>query len=260
MSRLTVNWRQCVRGFGIGCAGLFFLLQSVRFFSYERVLLLLAAAALLGLHRIGHKLLTIAAAVLAVASAAIAFTPLMDWSFHFLDKTVQPHKADAIVILGAGMYCGTGDLDSASLARITKGLALWKSGFSRVITVSDADRSITGPNCKPQGAVTTAFIRSLYGDIGPTTIVLPNMRTTRTEAAEVARLAKQRGWQSVMVVTSPTHSRRSLDTFRRAGVNAFVVAATEPQFDRTFSHPADRINSFGHVLREFAGMIKYKLT
>ena len=35
------------------------------------------------------------------------------------------------------------------------------------------------------------------------------VRSTRDEALLVGQLAKERGWKSVLLVTSPTHSRRA---------------------------------------------------
>lgn len=247
-------------GAGVGCTATFLLLNTIRFIPYLSLALWVIICGALAFFKRGRTVLKMILTGVSITSALIAFSPIMDWSVDALDVSVAPQKADVIVILGAGLHCGTGDLDSASLARLTRGLALWKARYAPEITVSDADPSMVGGNCPSQGKVTTDFIDSLYGNDGPTTIVLPRMRTTRTEAAAVAVLARTNSWKRVLVVTSHTHSRRALDTFERAGVNAFVVGATEPEFDRHFSHPIDRVRALSPVVREVAGMIKYRLT
>lgn len=143
--------------------------------------------------------------------------------------------------------------------RTTKGVALWKAGFAPVITVSDGDRSILG-TCPSQAQVTIDLIESMLGQNTPPIVVLRHMRTTRTEANAVASMQNARNWKTVMVVTSPTHTRRALDTFRKAGVNAFVVAADEPNFDRAFDHPVDRLRALAPVFRELAAAVKYRLS
>jgi uncharacterized SAM-binding protein YcdF (DUF218 family) len=217
---LPTQAQRLVTGSGAACAALFFLLDTVRFIPILLLALFVIVSGLLALFRHGRAVVKAGLAVVALFSALIVFTPLMDWSVHALDVTVPPEKADVIVILGAGMYCKSGQLDGTSLARLTRGLALWKAGYAPEITVTDADPSIAGPHCPPQGKVTTDFIAALYGDAGPRTTVLPRMRTTRTEAHQVARIQASHGWKRVMVVTSPTHSRRARTIFRDAGVDA----------------------------------------
>ena len=258
--RVRPQLRLAVIGAGIGAVPLTLILEAVQFVSALKLLGWLTLTTALMFHRRGRQLLKAVLVVTAVASAVLAFSPVMRWSVDALDATVAPRQADVIVILGAGMYCGTAELNSASLARLTRGLAMWKAGFADEITISGADPKMVGRRCPSQGKVTVEFIRSLYGDSGPKTYVLPKMRTTRTEAREVARVQAARGWQTVMVVTSETHSRRARKIFRDAGVDAFVVGASEPQFDRRLRTPGDRIRAIGPVVRELAGTVKYRIT
>ena len=248
--------RPFVVGAGAGCLVLFLALEAVGFLSYGKLLAGVVLIGLVATTRHGQRLMKLGLAAAALLSALIVFTPLMDWSVHTLDVSVAPRQADVIVVLGAGIQCGSGNLDATSVARTTKGLALWKDGLAPRITVSDGDRSILG-TCPSQGQVTVDFITSLLGDDGPQVVVLPRMRTTRTEADAIADLQETEGWKTVMVVTSPTHTRRAIATFRKAGVeNAFVVAADETNFDTAFGHPMDRVRALGPVFRELAGMIK----
>ena len=245
-------------GVGVGCLSLFLLIEAVPFVSYPKLAAALAMAGVLSVFPRGRQLLKFGVAATALLSALILFTPVVDWSVDALDVAVAPRKADVLVVLGAGIHCGAGNLDATSIARTTKGLALWRSGFAPEITVSDGDRSILG-RCPSQAQVTQEFIDSLLGSTGPPVVVLRNMRTTSTEANAIAKLQVARKWKTVMIVTSPTHSRRALRTFRRAGVNAFVVAADEPNFDTGFGHPVDRLRAVAPAFRELAGMIKNRI-
>jgi uncharacterized SAM-binding protein YcdF (DUF218 family) len=85
------------------------------------------------------------------------------------------------------------------------------------------------------------------------------MKTTRTEAEAVAREAKARGWKKILIVTSPTHSRRAKATFKQLKLDVLVVAATEPRFDSSLRTPFDRLMAIRVVIREIAGLAKYTL-
>jgi uncharacterized SAM-binding protein YcdF (DUF218 family) len=63
----------------------------------------------------------------------------------------------------------------------------------------------------------------------------------------------------VLIVTSPSHSRRAKATFQQLKLNATVVAATEPRFDTALRLPYDRLGALAPLAREVAGTIKYSL-
>lgn len=61
------------------------------------------------------------------------------------------------------------------------------------------------------------------------------VQSTYEEALRVRQLAEERGWRSVLVVTSPYHSRRSRhilrDVFRGSGIEVSVVAVQDSWYD-----------------------------
>ena len=65
------------------------------------------------------------------------------------------------------------------------------------------------------------------------------------------------GWKRVLVVTSPTHTRRTRATFRDAGLTAIPVSSSEPRYDTGLRLPADRLRSLEAIVRELAGLLKY---
>lgn len=245
-------------GAAAGCLSLFFVINAMPSASFARLGVLLSASAIVAQHRFGRTVVKAGLATVAVLSAVVIFSPVVDWSVDWLDVSRRPGAADVIVVLGAGLHCGSGDLDSTSVARITKGVALLEQGIAPEMTISGNDRAKFS-ECPSQGAVTLSLIESLGGDTDKIT-TLRGMVNTRSEAQAIARLRKGRGWDRVLVVTSPTHTRRARDTFRDEGIEAVVVAADEPNFDLRFYRPADRMNAVAPVVREFAGLIKYRLT
>jgi uncharacterized SAM-binding protein YcdF (DUF218 family) len=186
-------------------------------------------------------------------------TPILEPIERALDVSEQPRSVDAIVILGGTFHCDSQELGGSSLGRLVRGLELWRQGFARTITISDSDPVMFGSRCANFAEMSRRIIKRLYPDGGPEIIELERMQTTRTEAEAVARIARERNWREVIVVTSPTHTRRTRATFHEAGVKALMVSAYEPRFDSALRDPADRWLSLSAILREVAGLVKYGL-
>lgn len=186
-------------------------------------------------------------------------TPILEPIERALKVSEQPRSVDAIVILGGTFHCDSQELGGASLGRLVRGLELWRQGFARTITISDSDPVMFGTRCANFAEMSQRIIKRLYPDGGPEIIELERMQTTRTEAEAVARIARKRNWHEVIVVTSPTHTRRTRATFHEAGVRALMVSAYEPRFDSALRDPADRWLSLSAILREVAGLVKYGL-
>jgi uncharacterized SAM-binding protein YcdF (DUF218 family) len=252
--------RRIVVGFLTGATALSLLIEATRVVTFWGALGLCLLAGGISIIRRGAAVIRSCVLALGLTTSVIVFTPIIDRTVEWLDiGQAAPQHADAVVVLGAGMHCGSGQLDSTSTARLHSGLALWRAGIAPVLVISDSDPDLRPAGCKSQADAQTQFITALYPTEGPELVELARMRTTATEAREVARIAPLRGWENVVVVTSPTHTRRARDTFRRAGLDPIMVSAAEGQYDPSFSRPVSRIRATGLVLREVAGLTKSKL-
>jgi uncharacterized SAM-binding protein YcdF (DUF218 family) len=204
-----------------------------------------------------RRILNIVMLCVGTVLALCLFTPVLQPIQNFFDVTQLPSKADVIVILGGGMHCGSTDLEASSLARTTKGLELWKAGYAPTITISDT----TGlwENCVSLEQITRNEIARLETRDQPDIVVLPGVKNTRMEAEAVAKEAKKRGWKSILVVTAPSHSRRTRATFTQLKLQAFVVSSGEPRYDTDLHLPHDRLQALPALAREIAGFVKYTL-
>ena len=195
------------------------------------------------------------ASVFAVVIVTCTLTPILGPIASWLDVGEQPRRSDVIVILGSNLHCETGDLSSAALSRLERGLELWRQGYAETITLTDGEPDATCPSFE---AAQRRTIGRLYPDGGPKIVVLEKMQTTRTEAEAVVREAKSRGWKSILVVTSATHTRRARATFRDVGLKAIAVSSQEPKFVSGMRYPSDRFLSMMQIAREIAGLFKYR--
>lgn len=147
---------------------------------------------------------TQAVLALLVAAWLVATAVLFVWP-----REDEPRSADAVVVLS-----GVRD------ARLAKGLELMQAGVARTLVISDGEaRGWAEANrlCAGGAAFRVVCFR-------------PRPYSTHGEAAEVARLARARGWRSLVVVTSRYHVTRSRLLFRRCldGPVGGVSAKTSP--------------------------------
>jgi uncharacterized SAM-binding protein YcdF (DUF218 family) len=195
------------------------------------------------------------ASVFAVMLVTCLLTPILQPVASWLDVGEQPRRSDVIVILGSSLHCDSGDLSAAGFARLERGLELWRQGYGETITLTDGQ---VEAGCPSFEAAQRRMIGRLYPDGGPKIVVLEKMLTTRTEAEAVAREAKARGWKSILVVTSASHTRRARATFRDVGLKAIAVSSQEPKFDSGMRYPSDRFLSMMQIAREIVGLFKYR--
>jgi uncharacterized SAM-binding protein YcdF (DUF218 family) len=145
-------------------------------------------------------------AVLALLLAAwlVATAVLFVWP-----EEDEPRRADAIVVLSG-----------VRKARLEKGLELVRKGVAPTLVISDGRASgWTQANrlCDGRADFRVVCFR-------------PSPYSTHGEAADLAGLARERGWRSLVVVTSRYHVTRSRLLFRRCldGPVSGVSARTSP--------------------------------
>ncbi|NJK46617.1 MAG: hypothetical protein HC933_22330, partial [Pleurocapsa sp. SU_196_0] len=134
------------------------------------VLVIVAFSVALSLAPVTRRVLAGASSLLAFALLICLVTPILRPLTSSLDVTQSPARADVIVALGAGMRCGAGDLESASLARVVKALELWRTGFASSVTLSDTDGLWT--DCPSVESAARSLVNRLAPGNAPTLEVL----------------------------------------------------------------------------------------
>ncbi|MFC3859636.1 YdcF family protein [Deinococcus antarcticus] len=243
-------------GIGAALAVLAAFIGEVRA-SAGLLLLLTAGCGLLGVYRPTRRSLQVGAALLVAGLLVCLVTPVLRGPLAALTLRDTPVKADAVVVLGGGVQCGTRALESSSLTRLVTGLKLWRAGYAPVVTVSEQSGLVGEANCPKMSVLEREYIRTLYPVDGPEVLTLRNVTTTRDEAQRVSEYAKKRGWQRVMLVTSPSHSRRAAGLFASYGLNVVSVPAPEIRFDETLPRPADRLYALRVLLYEWLSRVKF---
>ncbi len=152
-------------------------------------------------------------------------------------------KADALIVLGD---------DNFYADRATRGVQLFREGKAPVIVAS-------GRRLRPNAGMAELIEHDLIERGVPRDKVVRFTHdgdSTLEEAEALTRLAKERKWRSVIVVTSNYHTRRSRYIFRRVfpqGMEVRVASARDGDFDP--EHWWEKRKSIKELTREFTGMV-----
>jgi uncharacterized SAM-binding protein YcdF (DUF218 family) len=180
-----------------------------------------------------------------------AFTPLTAQFAAGLVRRDPVRQADAVLVLSSRLQAD-GDPTSPALSRLLHGLELLGEGWAPRLIVTELP-----PPAPSYAAVARIMMHNLGLErevlaVGPVT-------RTRDEAVLVAALYREKGWNRLLLVTSPTHSARASATFEHEGMVVVSSPGVETQFDlETLDRPVERLLAFRTVLHERLGFWLYE--
>lgn len=171
-------------------------------------------------------------------------------------------RADAIVVLGGAtrgdMHLGSfGDLNQQA-DRIVHALRLYRAGKAPLILLSGG----ADPASRPEAELMYEHL-ALMG-VEPRALLREReSRDTRENALYSAILLRGRGVQSILLVTSGFHMRRSVPLFEAQG---FEVIPAPTDFQRLVGVPtvprwlptADDLTRSTYAIREWVGYLVYR--
>jgi uncharacterized SAM-binding protein YcdF (DUF218 family) len=151
-------------------------------------------------------------------------------------------KADALIVLSD---------DNFYADRATRAAELLREGKAPLVVAS-------GRRLRPNAGIAELMEHDLVERGVPKDKIVRlahDADSTREEAEALARLAKERKWRSVIVVTSNYHTRRARYIFRRVfpqDIEVRIASARDGDFDP--EHWWEKRKSMKELTREFAGM------
>lgn len=162
----------------------------------------------------------------------LASTPLVSreliWSLEEQASRLTPQplpRADAVLVLGGGLRPALAPRRGVELGeagdRLLTGIALLRQEKAPLLVVSGGRIAFTAGDSAPPETDSAARLAMELGV--PAGRLLRNTlgtgpdgaRNTGEEARAIAALARQRGWRSLLLVTSATHLPRALASFRQ---------------------------------------------
>jgi uncharacterized SAM-binding protein YcdF (DUF218 family) len=138
----------------------------------------------------------------------------------------QRQSADAILVLGAGV-ARTGSPSFALVARVKHAVMLYREGYAPLIALTGGAR-----DDRPTEADVAYRIARRMGVPAEAIIIETTSQTTTQNVINIAPLLRERGVQSVIVVTSPFHAMRSRYIVQSEGFDASVSPTPQDPAER----------------------------
>jgi uncharacterized SAM-binding protein YcdF (DUF218 family) len=161
--------------------------------------------------------------VISLVFGFVALTPVSSVLAAQLIRTDPLAPCDALVVLSSSVTLD-GRLAERALDRHLSGLEYFRQGWAPVLIRT------TLPAGAPSADGDARELARLLGRDVPMLFAGPAL-TTREEAVAVRRLCEGKGWSRILLVTSPTHSRRAAATFEKTG----LIVVSQPCVDRKFA-------------------------
>jgi uncharacterized SAM-binding protein YcdF (DUF218 family) len=189
--------------------------------------------------------------VISLVFGFVALTPVSSVLAAQLIRTDPLAPCDALVVLSSSVPLD-GRLAERALDRHLSGLEYFRQGWAPVLI-----RTTLPAGAPSADGDARELARLLERDV-PMLFAGPAL-TTREEAVAVRRLCEEKGWSRILLVTSPTHSRRAAATFEKTG----LIVVSQPCVDRKFAldhltNPTIRLRVFYNWLYETAARLKYR--
>ena len=199
-------------------------------------------------------LLGLAVLSLAILWVAVAFTPLTTWMAQGLERRDPLRKADAVFVLASGIQ-KDGDLSTAAMSRLLRGLELLGEGWAPRLILSELPH---GPSYRSAACelMNRLGLDHEVMSVGP-------VRNTHDEAVAVAEAARDFGLDHLLVVSSPSHTRRAAAALEAQNLRVSAVPSQETTFDYGNLHDNwsgdHRLRAFPNLLHEHVGLFAYQL-
>jgi len=205
----------------------------------------------------GPRLLVGLDVALLGAYLLVAMTPIMTpIGEHWMRVDSLPADTlDAVIALSAGVKSDSA-LNAVAADRLIGALELMRQGHGRRL-VTTRQRDVKGRRTIDSDTDQRRLI-SLASLEGTWTVV-DSVHTTREEAVRSAAVLLPAGARSIIVITSPMHTRRACAVFE--GVGFRVVCRPARERDFVTNHPAgnrDRLAALRAYGYEVMGMVKYR--
>jgi uncharacterized SAM-binding protein YcdF (DUF218 family) len=143
----------------------------------------------------------VVAGVVVVLLAYLVVTAVQVW---LTSRRYEPHRAGAIVVMGAAQYDGVPSPDLR--ARLEEAGLLWREGYASIIMVTGSKE----PGDRFTEAQASARYLTMVCSVPGRDILEAGGNDSWENLADAAPALRRRGVRSVLIVTDPFHEDRSL--------------------------------------------------
>jgi uncharacterized SAM-binding protein YcdF (DUF218 family) len=208
------------------------------------------AGAVLATTRV-RGLLWTAAGFVCLMLLVISYTPVVPAVVPPWVRSDPLQPAEAVVSLSSEVY-SDGSLDDHAQLRVLHAFELLAAGTAhRIVLTRIAPPQRSGVPAV-QRQMRALRLNFPIDEVGP-------VLNTHDEALAVARLARQRGWKRVLLVSDPLHLRRAAAVFAHAGLPVICSPCATGSYDLHALHsPGNRLSAFRDWVKEWFGCQVYR--
>jgi len=180
---------------------------------------------------------------------ALFHTPLVWWIAEPLRLNEPPRPADAIVVFAAGVG-ESGLAGGGYQERVRQAVELYRAGQAPRMIFSSGYRfvfkeaEVMKTLAMSSGVPESAIILEQGGD------------NTHRMVLSVREILSERGWRTILLVSSPYHMRRAVLTWRRADPSITVIPSPVPA-SQFYAHDGPRLEQIRGILHEYAAIGAY---
>jgi uncharacterized SAM-binding protein YcdF (DUF218 family) len=261
-STQTGSARRILTGAAVGfLAGLAWVALDLSFVHYDVGAAMPWVGAAIGAMVAWRRWLRVASAgaiAVAIAAGLLLCTPLLRAPVvHWIRRDPFPAgPVDAVVVLSSNVNAD-GALDDEGATRLLGGLALLSRYPASMLITTRVVRSVAGRTATTDGE--QRALVALAGDTARWRIVGP-VANTHDEAMRTAALLAPAAGQTVVVVTSPLHTRRACATFEALGFRVVCQPSEERSYAvYAFTGLSSRLRALHDYLYERLAMVKYRV-
>lgn len=188
---------------------------------------------------------------LALATGVVGYSPLTTILMHSLLREDQVYSADAIVVLSS-LTQSDGSLSGHASERAIQAYKLLQRGCSNRLVMSDSTLRFGSQVPAVRTEMTQLGLQYDFESSGPAA-------DTHDEAVGTARLFRQHGWKTAILVTQPWHMKRAAAVFEKAGLKVMCSPCIEGAYDiNSLDTAAGRLTAFRDWLHEAVGYEVYR--
>ena len=237
--------------------------------AYVRPIMMLLGGAI-AVSRFG-SVLWLLTGVVATIACVVSYTPIVSPLVpHFIRTDVDvgsgaraytdsTEKLDAVAVL-SGSMTDQGLVNDAAIDRLLSGIAEAKRRGIDNLLLSVVVRN--DPASGPSALITSQKDQQALVDLIAPKITVTfayNVQSTRDEAVDFASIAGKNGWEKVLLVTSPSHTRRACATVEKAGLAVKCMPSNARDYSISrLDMPSNRRRAFSDVLYESAAILLYR--
>ena len=201
---------------------------------------------------------TVLRAIVSVSAFVVALIVLAGPIARFLIVQAGPARADAVVVLsGSSVYD----------ERVRHAIGLVRQGRGKTLVLTNDGLRGRWSRRRQANLTSVERAKDMVFDAGipeERLVILPaRVTSTYDEAVVVRAFAEKNGISSVLVVTSPYHSRRALWVFRRVmGPGGVEVGIDSPLPGEQSPHPGEwwlTRNGWHNVGLEYLKLVYYRI-